>query len=38
MKEYTVVGNFDHKGKKYEFLIDEDRKYFFLGINENGEY
>ena len=38
MKEYTIIGNFYHKNKNYELLLDEEQRYFFLHINNNNEY
>ena len=38
MKEYTIIGDFNHKGQKYALLLDNDQKYFFLKIKENNEY
>ena len=37
MKEYTIIGTFNYKGNKYELLIDADKKFFFLRINEKEE-
>lgn len=39
MKEYTIIGNFLYKNKKYELLLDDSQKYFFLErINNNYKY
>ena len=37
MKEYTILGEFEHKNNIYELLLDEDGKYFFLKNNYNKE-
>ena len=37
MKEYTIIGNFLYKNKKYELLLDDNQRYFFLEI-KNNEY
>ena len=36
MIEYTVIGNFKFKGQEYQALIDDNRRYYFLKINEDG--
>lgn len=36
MIEYTVIGNFEFKGKEYQLLIDDNKKYYFLGYNDDG--
>lgn len=33
MKEYTILGEFEHNNNIYELLLDEDGKYFFLRKN-----
>ena len=38
MIEYTVIGNFEYKGKEYVLLLDNDKRYFFMGVNEKEEY
>lgn len=38
MKEYNVIGEFSFEYKRFELLLDEDKKYFFLKINNNHQY
>ena len=35
MKEYRIIGQFFYELQKYELLLDSDRKYFFLKINDD---
>ena len=35
MIEYNIIGNFNYKRKEYQLLIDNNKKYFFLGINND---
>ncbi len=38
MQEYTRICNFTYKNKKYTMFIDNKDKYYFLRINDKGEY
>lgn len=38
MKEYTIIGELNYNNKRYEMLVDEERRYYFLNINNNDEY
>lgn len=38
MREYTIIGNFNYKNNKYELLLDEEQRYYFLKINEKDNY
>lgn len=37
MKEYVVIGEFTYNKKKFELLLDDNYKYFFLEIKLSGE-
>lgn len=37
MIEYTEIGNFIYKNKEYKMFIDDERRYYFLRIKENGK-
>ena len=37
MIEYTIIGNFQYKKQEYQALIDDNRRYYFLKINNNQE-
>lgn len=38
MKNYKIIGEFYYKEKQYQLLLDSDKKYFFLRINEKRQY
>ena len=37
MIDYTIIGEFNYKSKKYELLLDKDNKYFYLDITKGKE-
>lgn len=38
MKEYRKIINFYYRNKKYQLLLDDDNKYFFLEVNSDNSY
>lgn len=38
MKEYNLISNFNLNNNKYQLLLDNNKKYFFLKINNQNEF
>ena len=38
MREYTIIGEFNYKNNKYELLLDDEKRYYFLRINDKKNY